>query len=111
MLLVATCLAVILTMPVAGAVRATKTASVPGAVSLVSLPTGEQPVEPQGKCFLVVIDENENASAEVTIHVGDEAVRINKDIIPHTVTARNGLINSGEIGTGSRRRLVFSGPV
>jgi hypothetical protein len=46
----------------------------------------------------------------ITVHVGDEVVWVNKDIVPHTVTDRNGRFDSGEMDTGSYRMLVFKQP-
>lgn len=44
----------------------------------------------------------------LTIKPGDTVVWTNKDIVPHTATASNGLWDSGEILTGQSQSVVFN---
>jgi plastocyanin len=43
---------------------------------------------------------------EITVHVGDTIVWKNTDIVSHTVTAADGLFDSGEIKPGKSWRFV-----
>lgn len=44
--------------------------------------------------------------AEVTVAPGDTVVWTNKDMVPHTVTARDGTFDSGSIAAGATWRYV-----
>ena len=47
---------------------------------------------------------------DLTVHVGDTIVWTNKDILPHSVTAEQAKIESGELQTGKSFKLVARKP-
>ena len=48
----------------------------------------------------VTIDATSYSPKTLTVHVGDTIVWVNKDLFPHTVTAKTGRFDSGDIATG-----------
>ena len=59
----------------------------------------EEP-KPQPREHTVTIDSTTYSPQALTVHVGDTIVWVNNDLFPHTVTARNGKFDSGEIAKG-----------
>ena len=55
---------------------------------------------PKGAHVTVTIDATNYAPKFVTVHPGDTVEWVNKDLLTHTVTARNGSFDSKEIPTG-----------
>ena len=113
MFLAAALLAAIPTLPVAGVAvgaSAARTPKVTDAASAIARSPATSPSKIHRRRFVVVIDEMESTPPAITVHVGDEVVWVNKDIVPHTVTDRDGRFNSGEMDTGSYRMLVFKQP-
>lgn len=61
------------------------------------------------KDHLVEISGAAFLPAKLLIKVGDSVTWINKDIVPHTATAVDGSWDTGFIGSGEERRVVFDG--
>jgi|SRR5581483_3218078 len=55
---------------------------------------------PKGNHVTVTIDATNYAPKFVTVHPGDTIDWVNKDLLTHTVTARNGSFDSKEIAPG-----------
>lgn len=55
---------------------------------------------PEPRQHTVTIDATSYSPKTLTVHVGDTIVWVNKDLFPHTVTARSGPFDSGVIATG-----------
>ena len=55
---------------------------------------------PKGAHVTVTIDATNYAPKFVTVHLGDTVEWVNKDLLTHTVTARNGSFDSKEIAAG-----------
>jgi len=78
------------------------------AAAHVSLPTQaqEQAKASGGKRVIVEIRAFKFAPRMPDVAPGDTVVWVNKDIVPHTVTARDGSWDSGKIKTGARWQMV-----
>jgi plastocyanin len=55
---------------------------------------------PEPRQHTVTIDATTYSPRTLTVHVGDTIVWVNKDLFPHTVTAKTGAFDSGDIATG-----------
>ena len=55
---------------------------------------------PQPRQHTVTIDATSYSPRTLTVHVGDTIVWVNKDMFPHTVTAKTGGFDSGDIASG-----------
>jgi plastocyanin len=67
-------------------------------VAAMRLAAAEQSPEPRR--HTVTIDATSYSPKTVTANVGDTITWVNKDLFPHTVTARNGRFDSGDIAAG-----------
>ena len=56
--------------------------------------------QPEPRQHTVTIDATSYSPKTLTVHAGDTVVWVNEDLFPHTVTARNGRFDSGDIATG-----------
>jgi plastocyanin len=54
----------------------------------------------------VTIDATSYAPARLAVHVGDTVVWVNKDLIPHTATAKGGGFDSKVLAAGASFRLT-----
>jgi plastocyanin len=54
----------------------------------------------------VTIDATSYTPARLAVHVGDTVVWINRDLIPHTATARGGGFDSKALETGASFRFT-----
>ena len=67
-------------------------------VAAMRLSAAEQATEPRR--HTVTIDATAYSPKTVTASVGDTITWVNKDLFPHTVTAKNGRFDSGDIAAG-----------
>ena len=54
----------------------------------------------------VTIDATSYTPARLTVHVGDTVVWVNKDLIPHTATAKGGGFDSKVLAAGASFRFT-----
>ncbi len=54
----------------------------------------------------VTIDATRYQPARLVVHAGDTVVWVNKDVIPHTATAKGGRFDSKVLAAGASWRLV-----
>jgi plastocyanin len=54
----------------------------------------------------VTIDATSYTPARLTVHVGDTVVWVNKDLIPHTATAKGGAFDSKVLAAGASFRFT-----
>jgi plastocyanin len=54
----------------------------------------------------VTIDATSFAPARLAVHVGDTVVWVNKDLIPHTATAKDGRFDSKALAAGASFRVT-----
>ena len=54
----------------------------------------------------VTIDATRYQPARLTVHVGDTVVWVNKDLIPHTATAKGGAFDSKVVAPGASWRFT-----
>ena len=54
----------------------------------------------------VTIDATSYTPARLRVHVGDTVVWVNKDLIPHTATAKAGIFDSKVLATGATFRFT-----
>jgi plastocyanin len=54
----------------------------------------------------VTIDATSYAPARLAVHVGDTVVWVNKDLIPHTATAKGGGFDSKALAAGASFRFT-----
>jgi plastocyanin len=54
----------------------------------------------------VTIDATRYQPARLTVHVGDTIVWVNKDLIPHTATAKAGTFDSKVVAPGASWRVT-----
>jgi plastocyanin len=54
----------------------------------------------------VTIDATRYQPARLAVHVGDTVVWVNKDLIPHTATARGGAFDSAVVAAGASWRFT-----
>jgi len=59
-----------------------------------------------GKTYTVTIEGMKFAPERLEVAAGDTVIWTNKDIVPHTVTASQAHVESGELATNKRFRLV-----
>ena len=64
-----------------------------------AIPAGAEE-RPEPRRHTVTIDATSYSPKTLTVHVGDTIVWINKDLFPHTVTAKSGRFDSGDIAAG-----------
>ncbi len=62
-----------------------------------------KPVKPA--THTIVIEDMKFTPAEITVHAGDQIIWINKDLVPHTVTAEDGKFDSKLIDAGKSWRF------
>lgn len=55
---------------------------------------------PEPRQHTVTIDATSYSPKTLTVHVGDTIVWVNDDLFPHTVTAKTGRFDSGDIAAG-----------
>jgi plastocyanin len=55
---------------------------------------------PQPRQHTVTIDATSYSPKTLTVRAGDTIVWVNKDLLTHTVTAKTGRFDSGDIATG-----------
>jgi plastocyanin len=55
---------------------------------------------PEPRRHTVTIDATSYSPKTLTVHVGDTIVWVNNDLFPHTVTAKTGRFDSGDIAAG-----------
>ena len=67
----------------------------------------EQRTEPRQ--HTVTIDATSYSPRTLTVHVGDTIVWVNDDLFPHTVTAKTGRFDSGDIPAGKSWRHTVKG--
>ena len=68
--------------------------------AILTLRTGLARADP--KIHHVEITNFEFSPKWQEVHSGDTVIFVNKDIVPHTVTALDGSLNSGDLLTGDR---------
>ena len=78
--------------------------------ALLLLPTGSAWVQAAGKTHHVAIQGMKFVPERIEVAAGDTIVWTNKDIVPHTVTAAEAKVESGELQTGKSFRLVARKP-
>ena len=54
----------------------------------------------------VTIDATSYTPTRLSVHVGDTVVWVNKDLIPHTATAKAGIFDSKVLATGATFRFT-----
>jgi plastocyanin len=65
-----------------------------------------------GEAARITIADTDFAPATVAVHIGDTVAWANKDIVDHTLTARNGAFDVvAAVGKSGRLRLTKSGTV
>jgi plastocyanin len=57
----------------------------------------------------VTIDATTYRPKTVTVHAGDSIVWVNKDLLKHTATAKNGAFDSGDIPAGGSWKYTVKG--
>ena len=72
--------------------------AVAGLIPAIRAMAAEQRPEPRR--HTVTIDATSYGPKTLTVSVGDTIVWVNKDMFPHTVTARTGSFDSGDIAAG-----------
>ena len=55
---------------------------------------------PEPRQHTVTIDATSYSPKSLTVHAGDTIVWVNNDLFPHTVTAKTGRFDSGDIAAG-----------
>jgi plastocyanin len=83
-----------------GAMVALWASAVAGAAGTM-LAGGAKPVT-----HTVTIDATRYQPARLTVHVGDTVVWVNKDLIPHTATAKGGAFDSKVVAPGASWRFT-----
>ena len=68
-----------------------------GALLLILEPFGSAAESPAGASHTVTIENLQFNPAELTVHRGDRIVWVNKDLFPHTATAKDKAFDSGSI--------------
>jgi len=76
--------------PLVVALGLLQSGSVPGAASAQAKPV----------THTVTIDATSYSPKTLTVRVGDTIVWVNEDLFPHTVTAKTGRFDSGDIAAG-----------
>ena len=61
---------------------------------------------PKPVTHTVTIDGTSYKPARLAVHVGDTVVWENKDVIPHTATAKGGAFDSKMLATGATYRFT-----
>jgi plastocyanin len=55
---------------------------------------------------VTIVDATRYQPARLVVHVGDTVVWVNKDVIPHTATAKGGSFDSKALAAGASWRLT-----
>ena len=76
----------------------------------VALIVGSAAAHAAGKTHAVRIEGMKFVPERIEVAAGDTIVWTNKDIVPHTVTAAEAKVESGELQTGRSFRLVARKP-
>jgi plastocyanin len=80
--------------------------AVVGSVLGIHAVVAEQP--PESRHHTVSIDGTSYGPQTLSVDVGDTVVWVNKDLFPHTVTARTGAFDSGKIAPGETWRYTVN---
>ena len=80
------------------------------AVLAAALLVGAAAADAAGKTHAVRIDGMKFVPERVEVAAGDTIVWTNKDIVPHTVTAAEAKVESGELQTGKSFKFVARKP-
>ena len=88
------------------AVAAVWVAAVAGAGWTGTALAARAPSKAKPATHTVTIDATSYAPARLTVHPGDTVVWVNKDLIPHTATAKAGIFDSKVLATGATFRFT-----
>ena len=75
-------------------------------LGLVAVAYSQPPPKNATQQPAITISKFEYTPTPLTVHLGDTVVWLNKDLVPHTVTAPGGAFDSGTFGPGTSWKLV-----
>jgi plastocyanin len=74
--------------------------------ALLLLPMGATPAQAAGTTHKVTIEGMKFVPERIEVAAGDTIVWTNKDVFPHTVTAKAAKVESGDIGPNKSWKFV-----